>query len=379
MNAAIIEQLSQIFNDLKTIADSKPKLISNLLTTIETFEKAWSGSWIGHHSRIYYQNFSLPPNGAKFSIEWGLMDNFLNTTKGNWEEYNYDFVVNQIYENTKINDTNNLEDNSNEVKDSFDLNKSKILSLINNNYPINSDPYLKKLIEELESIKIRSKQNFIHTITPRQIMSRDLAAMHSGIQAPPHKMIWAAVKAFEHSYESCSSMSKTIQKLIVHISSIKMPFELNTNKKNIFIGHGRSKSWLELKGFLETRLYLTCEEFNRVPVSGKSVIERIKEMLDSSSFAFIVMTAEDEQPDGTMQARMNVIHESGLFQGRLGFERAIILLENGCTEFSNIHGLVQIRFPKNNIAACFEDVRQVLEREAILESASSKATTSMAE
>jgi hypothetical protein len=31
--------------------------------------------------------------------------------------------------------------------------------------------------------------------------------------------------------------------------------------------------------------------------------------------------------------------------GRLGFERAIILLEDGCQEFSNIHGLGQIRFP----------------------------------
>ena len=31
-----------------------------------------------------------------------------------------------------------------------------------------------------------------------------------------------------------------------------------------------------------------------------------------------------------VKARMNVIHEVGLFQGRLGFERAIVLLEEGC-------------------------------------------------
>ena len=58
------------------------------------------------------------------------------------------------------------------------------------------------------------------------------------------------------------------------------------------------------------------------------------------------MTAEDEQPDGTLRARENVIHEAGLFQGRLGFEKAIILLEEGCEEFSNIEGLGQIRFPE---------------------------------
>jgi predicted nucleotide-binding protein len=47
---------------------------------------------------------------------------------------------------------------------------------------------------------------------------------------------------------------------------------------------------------------------------------------------------------------MNVIHEVGLFQGRLGFKRAIVLLEEGCKEFSNIQGLGQIRYPKGNIS-----------------------------
>jgi len=64
---------------------------------------------------------------------------------------------------------------------------------------------------------------------------------------------------------------------------------------------------------------------------------------------------------------MNVIHEAGLFQGRLGFEKAILLLEKDCEEFSNIQGLGQIRFPKGNITAIFEEIRQVLEREGLLD------------
>lgn len=88
-------------------------------------------------------------------------------------------------------------------------------------------------------------------------------------------------------------------------------------------------------------------------------------MLDQASFAFLLMTAEDEQADGSLHARMNVVHEVGLFQGRLGFERAIVLLEEGCEEFSNIQGLGQIRFPKGNISAVFEDVRKILEREGV--------------
>ena len=56
-----------------------------------------------------------------------------------------------------------------------------------------------------------------------------------------------------------------------------------------------------------------------------------------------------------------------LFQGKLDFEKAIILLEEGCKDFSNIHGITYIPFPKGNIRAAFEDVREVLKRERILE------------
>jgi hypothetical protein len=49
---------------------------------------------------------------------------------------------------------------------------------------------------------------------------------------------------------------------------------------------------------------------------------RIAQMLDAPAIAFLVLTAEDETADGKVQARMNVIHEAGLFQGRLGFNRA---------------------------------------------------------
>ena len=89
-------------------------------------------------------------------------------------------------------------------------------------------------------------------------------------------------------------------------------------------------------------------------------------MLDSAGFAFLVLTAEDQQPDGTYRARENVVHEAGLFQGRLGFRRAVLVVEDGCSEFSNITGLTQIRFPKGKVDAKFEEIRRVLEREGLI-------------
>jgi predicted nucleotide-binding protein len=89
-------------------------------------------------------------------------------------------------------------------------------------------------------------------------------------------------------------------------------------------------------------------------------------MMSQAAFAFLIMTAEEESADASLQARPNVIHEVGLFQGQLGLHRAIVMLEDRCSEFSNIIGLSQIRFPQGDIAARFEEVRRVLEREKLL-------------
>jgi len=128
----------------------------------------------------------------------------------------------------------------------------------------------------------------------------------------------------------------------------------------------RSLVWRELKDFLEDRLHLSTDEFNRVSIAGIATANRLEEMLDNAAFAFLILTAEDEQPDGRLHARLNVVHEAGLFQGKLGFKRAIILREETCEEFSNIHGLGQIHFPAGKISAASEDIRRVLEREGLI-------------
>jgi hypothetical protein len=46
--------------------------------------------------------------------------------------------------------------------------------------------------------------------------------------------------------------------------------------------------------------------------------------------------------------------------------RAIVVLEEGCEEFSNIDGLGQIRFPRGRIAASYEEIRRALRREKLI-------------
>jgi predicted nucleotide-binding protein len=131
----------------------------------------------------------------------------------------------------------------------------------------------------------------------------------------------------------------------------------------VFIGHGRSQQWRDLKDHLHEKHGYEIVAYEIGAREGHTIRDIIEEMLDRSSMAFLVLTGEDETADHRFLARQNVVHEAGLFQGRLGFPRAIIMLEDGTEEFSNIAGIQQIRYSKGKIKETFGDVLAVLKRE----------------
>ncbi len=131
----------------------------------------------------------------------------------------------------------------------------------------------------------------------------------------------------------------------------------------VFIGHGRSPLWRELKDHLTDKHDYKIEAYETGARAGHTIRDVLDDMASKSSFAILVMTGEDESVDGKIMARPNVIHEIGLFQGRLGFNKAIVLLEKETDEFSNLSGIQQLRFSKGNIKETFGDVLATLKRE----------------
>lgn len=131
----------------------------------------------------------------------------------------------------------------------------------------------------------------------------------------------------------------------------------------IFIGHGQSNAWKEVKDHLHEKHGYRVEAYEIGARAGMTIQEILEEMLESSSFAILVLTGEDETADKTHNPRLNVVHEAGLCQGQLGFRRAIILLETGTQEFSNIAGLQQIRFEKDGISSTYGELLATLKRE----------------
>jgi predicted nucleotide-binding protein len=145
-------------------------------------------------------------------------------------------------------------------------------------------------------------------------------------------------------------------------ASAKQP-EPPEEPPTVFIGHGRNTSWRDLKDHLHDQHGYDVEAYEIGARAGHAIRDVLEDMLDRSAFALLILTAEDETADGQKRARQNVVHELGLFQGRLGFSRAIVLLEEGTEEFSNLQGIQQIRFRTGAIRETYGDVLATLRRE----------------
>jgi predicted nucleotide-binding protein len=338
---------------------------------IQQIGRAWSGSWIGYHSRVYTDGLRPRLPGESFDSEWGADGGFNDTTRGAWAEYDPNDVEQALMKLAGVTDDDwaYLEQLANAAEESFESAQTEMLPILDAILVEHDEAPIREARKKVAELKCSvSRTEIVRALMPKQWMSRDSRAMNEGPQVPPH--VHVQIRLGEQLFfgTQAAALAKQARYAVSYLEKrhkMKGKTVAKTDGK-VFIGHGRSAVWRDLKDFVQDRLRLQWDEFNREPTAGKSTKERLEEMLDSACFAFLVMTGEDERADGTKQARANVIHEAGLFQGRLGFERAVVLLEDGCEEFSNITGITQIRFPVGNVSAKFEEIRRVLERENII-------------
>jgi predicted nucleotide-binding protein len=134
----------------------------------------------------------------------------------------------------------------------------------------------------------------------------------------------------------------------------------------IFLGHGRSLLWTRVERWLDKDKGVAVQAWEAESHAGEHVIQVLQSLLDSSTFAVLVVTGEDATANGTIRARQNVIHEIGLFQGKLGFKKVALLEQDATESFSNIDGLQTIRFPDERIEAAFPELERMLKREGVL-------------
>lgn len=141
------------------------------------------------------------------------------------------------------------------------------------------------------------------------------------------------------------------------------------DQPRIFIGHGgRSRDWetlmLRLKGH-----GLHVVEFGSASNLGSGTTDRVANMLEETNLGLLVMSAEDEvapRIDTTkpeVRSRQNVIHELGLWQGRYGFRRGIMLVDQDVAVPSNLSGVTYVPYEAGNISTAFLHIEDYLDDE----------------
>jgi hypothetical protein len=134
------------------------------------------------------------------------------------------------------------------------------------------------------------------------------------------------------------------------------------HKPTIFIGHGRSALWRDLKDHLHEKHKFEIQAYETDDRSSSYTFQNVENMVRDSSFAILILTCEDEMTNGSFRARQNVIHELGYSQAKLGRKNTLVLVEEDVDWPSNIQGIDHFYFSKGNIKEVFGDIIAALEK-----------------
>lgn len=312
MNTAS-EELFEIVNRLEEVtAAGESAAVKAPLDALEAAAdqvgKAWSGSCIGYHSRVYYEGLHPPPPGAHFSPEWGFAQLFGEDTRGSWVEQDFDAVQRAIREGAGDPDLSTAKGVAEEARDAFEDSRAELVSILSVMLEEREDIAAARLREEVEGLELYGASDFVEALLPKQWSSRDSKAVYQGPQVPPHLDVLTDVFAARSPVQQCGQLARLARRAASHTARRERRVrqageEPKVGSNRIFIGHGRSPAWRDLKDLIQDRLGLPYDEFNRVSGAGLANTERLREMLENAAMAFLVLTAEDERADGEWQAK----------------------------------------------------------------------------
>ena len=153
----------------------------------------------------------------------------------------------------------------------------------------------------------------------------------------------------------------TIENMEPQSEEIAVPDPSITPKK-IFIVHGRDTDAVNtVKLFVHSITDIMPQILADQPGSGDTIIEKFEREAETSDYAIVLLTADDEgrnKADGGLKdrARQNVILELGHFFAKLGRSK-VVVLNGGVEQPSDVHGLNYIAYPSQMWT---EDLRREL-------------------
>jgi hypothetical protein len=216
---AIYEELLSFVAKFNTPELLKP--INALEEQATEVGKAWSGSWLGYQSCVYYSELKPPPPGANFSSEWGLHTSSAHSFQiraSGWVQFDEDVIKAEIRKRAGNPETARAEELANEGRELFERKHGDVVSILQTAKTAHTDPFLDKLLKETETIQPATPAQIIGGVTPSgRVMSRDSLAIHQGFRTPPHICVWAEVQAMKQPAAACELLGKVVRQAFSHL------------------------------------------------------------------------------------------------------------------------------------------------------------------
>ena len=244
---AELESLTVDAAEIASRIDEYSEVIEAIEDAVSEARKAHSGSWLGYHSRVYYNGLQPPPPGAVFDPASGLRERFCNDTRGDWAEFSYDKIYDGLKSVVDESSFDGMAEVAGAARPTVVEIREKLISLLTAIKERAENQYIEKLLKDAQNAKIFSTKDFVDYYRPSgQFMSRDTAAIHNGLQTPPHIALYSVVQALQSPFNVANQLSKIAARAKEHILHRKSSTAHATSGGgHVFIGHGRSSAWRE--------------------------------------------------------------------------------------------------------------------------------------
>jgi hypothetical protein len=282
---SLVAELRLIRDRLRAVAspgtDSKYTIpLGRLNNAADEVGRSWSGSNLGYHAWVHYADLQPPPPGARWSADWGDTPlTFRPESIGDWREFNPDDVLKVIYARAGKPDLGEVERLGREAQTLFQSDRREFKSIIDTADPDHRDARLAELLTEAQELVHFDLVTAIQVQLPRgQMISHDVRAANGGWQGAPHQHVYARINVIRSLFRACTELAGLAEAAAAHLERRTRSLAANvfaaSGSGRIFLGHGRSSAWRELKDFLEDRVGIPTEEFNRVSPAGVATVSR---------------------------------------------------------------------------------------------------------
>jgi hypothetical protein len=120
----------------------------------EDAKRAWSGSNIGYHATVYFEDLRLKPPEAQFSTEWGLMDRWpTHRPHPGWCIMDHQAVIDELLSRADNPDLDAISEKVAPLEEAFSGLKERTISWLTAALAERPDAFIDRKLHQIEELE----------------------------------------------------------------------------------------------------------------------------------------------------------------------------------------------------------------------------------